>query len=93
MKTENPESQPEHTDTVQTRALLREVSTLATNAIVLSRPRTATADNQEEDDREDRILLMRHALERVGWVADVALRQLGEQGMFERAEDWMLADR
>jgi len=29
-------------------------------------------------------------IDRIGWVADVGLRKLGDSGCFARAEDWML---
>ncbi|QHJ01043.1 hypothetical protein GT347_25485 [Xylophilus rhododendri] len=75
----------------QARALLHEISGLANSAIRLSAPRASSADDPEDDDRDERIQMLRQSLERVGWVADVALRQLGDTGAFERAEDWMLA--
>lgn len=41
-------------------------------------------------DHEDRIQLLRQTLARIGWTTDVALRKLGDGGVFASAEDWML---
>ncbi|QHJ00399.1 hypothetical protein GT347_21910 [Xylophilus rhododendri] len=80
-----PEPTPSQTPD-QVQALLREINVLASNAIQLALQGTG-----EEEDKDQRILLLRQAMERVGWIADVALRRLGEPGAFESAEDWMLA--
>ncbi|QHJ01063.1 hypothetical protein GT347_25610 [Xylophilus rhododendri] len=74
--------------TESTRALLREVGAIASSAICLTLPGSGEAG---DETGADRMLLLRQALERVGWVTDVALRQLGEPGAFASAEDWMLA--
>lgn len=56
----------------------------------------STADRiavRNEDDIEalqNRIYIQTLFLDRIGWVADVALRKLGDSGSFARAEDWML---
>ena len=82
---------PEPPDTTQARELLREVCMLASMAIRVSRDRPGlTDDREEDDDRDDRIQLLRRTLDRIGWVADVAERKLGGTGAFARAEDWML---
>ena len=79
-------------DTTQARELMREVCMLANMAIRVSRDRPSLTDEQgdEDDDRDDRIQLLRRTLDRIGWVADVAERKLGGTGVFARAEDWML---
>ena len=82
---------PEPPATAQARELMREVCILASMAIRVSRDRPSLTDDQEEDDdRDDRIQLLRRTLDRIGWVADVAERKLGGTGAFARAEDWML---
>ena len=73
------------------RGLLCEVCMLASIAIRVSRPRVALDFvDEEDDDRDDRIQMLRQTLDRIGWVADVAQRKLGGTGSFARAEDWML---
>ena len=72
-------------------ALMREVSSLANTAIRLSRDRTGLLDDVDDDDLHDRLQLMRQTLGRIGWVADVAMRKLGDTGAFATAEDWMLS--
>lgn len=71
-------------------ALMREVCVLASTAIRLSRDRFGLVDDVDDDDLQDRLQLMRQALGRIGWVADVAMRKLGDTGAFATAEDWML---
>ena len=70
--------------------LMREVCSLANTAIRVSRLRPNLIDDEDDDDREDRIQLLRQTLSRIGWVADVAQRSLGGSGAFSSAEDWML---
>ena len=36
--------------------------------------------------------MLQRLLDRIGWVADVGLRELGAAGSFARAEDWLLTD-
>ena len=81
---------PEPPDTTQARELMREVCILASMAIRVSRDRPGVTDELDDDDRDDRIQLLRRTLDRIGWVSDVALRKLGGPGVFARAEDWML---
>jgi len=71
-------------------AMMREVCVLASTAIRLSRDRFGPVDDVDDDDLHDRIQLMRQALGRIGWVADVAMRKMGDAGVFATAEDWML---
>lgn len=71
--------------------LMREVCILANTAIRVSRHRPNLIHDEDDDDREDRIQLLRQTLNRIGWVADVAQRSLGGTGSFSSAEDWMLA--
>lgn len=35
---------------------------------------------------------MQYLVDRMGWVADVALRKLGDSGSLARPEDWMLPE-
>ena len=77
-------------DLEQTRNLLHEVCMLAATASRVSRPRPNLIHDEDDDDREDRIKLLRQTLDRIGWVADVAQRSLGGCGVYGRAEDWML---
>jgi len=81
---------PEPPNTEQARELLREVCILASTAIRVSRDRPGLIHDVDDDDRDDRIQLLRRTLDRIGWVADVAERKLGGTGAFARAEDWML---
>lgn len=71
------------------RGLLREVGSLASLALDMSR-KPLPAD-QEVEDLQSRVSVLQHLLDRIGWVADVGLRELGEPGSFARAEDWLLA--
>lgn len=70
--------------------LLREVGSLAALALDVSR-QPLPAD-QETEDLQSRVHVLQRLLDRIGWVADVGLRELGEPGSFARAEDWLLAD-
>jgi len=70
--------------------LLREVCALASAAIRVSRDRPNLIHDEDDDDRADRIHLLRQTMAQIGWVADVALRKMGDGGVFESAEDWML---
>jgi len=70
--------------------LLREVGSLAALALDLSR-QPLPAD-QETEDLQSRVNVLQRLLDRIGWVADVGLRELGAAGSFARAEDWLLAD-
>ena len=70
---------------------MREVCILANTAIRVSRDRPNLIHDEDDDDREERIQLLRQTLNRIGWVADVAQRALGGTGSFSSAEDWMLA--
>ena len=77
-------------DTEQACNLMREVCNLAATAVRVSRHRPTLIHDEDDDDRDDRIQLLRQTLDRIGWVADVAQRSLGGAGVFGRAEDWML---
>lgn len=81
---------PSHEDHLQTCAALREVCALASTAMRVSRDRPGLVHDVDEDDYEDRVQLLRQTLARIGWTTDVALRKLGEGGVFASAEDWML---
>ena len=87
----NPPSQsPSPEDHTQTCEVLREISALASTAMRVSRERPGSIHDVDEEDHEDRIQLLRQTLARIGWTTDVALRKLGETGVFATAEDWML---
>ncbi|MCZ2498535.1 hypothetical protein GN316_17375 [Xylophilus sp. Kf1] len=73
-----------------TRALLREVGALA--ALALDTARKPLPADQEAEDLQCRVSVLQRLLDRIGWVADVGLRELGDSGSFARAEDWLLAD-
>ena len=62
----------------------------ASSAIRVSRDRPNLIHDEDDDDQADRIHLLRQTLAQIGWVADVALRKMGDGGVFESAEDWML---
>jgi len=76
----------------QTNDLLREICVIASTSLGVSRDRPAIqqSDADDEEDLHDRLQALRQALGRIGWVADVALRRLGDPGCFADAEDWML---
>ncbi|MCZ2497720.1 hypothetical protein GN316_13225 [Xylophilus sp. Kf1] len=90
MKTSDFPRAPGASATDDAIALMREVCVLANTAMRLSRDRLGLIDDEYEDDLADRLQLMRQAVGRMGWVADVALRKLGDPGAFATAEDWML---
>ncbi len=77
-----------HKGAAHIEEVLREVNRLAATAIQLSR--LPCRPEEEEDDLQSRISMLQAFIDRMGWVADVGLRQLGERGAFDRAEDWML---
>lgn len=77
-------------DITDARNILHNLGTLAHVAMGVSRdPREGC---QSLDELEHRIQLLRHLVDRMGWVADVALRRLGDRGMLARPEDWMLPE-
>jgi len=74
----------------QARGLMREVCSLASTAMGLSGDRVSVRDEDEVDALQTRIQVLNLFIDRIGWVADVGLRKLGDSGSFARAEDWML---
>jgi len=70
--------------------VLRNLCALASTAIGVSRDRSERC--QSIDDLEQRIQLLKYLIDRMGWVADVALRKLGHAGLLARPEDWMMPD-
>ena len=90
MKNPNFHVLPDGAPSEDAVALMREVCVLASTAIRLSRDRFGLVEDVDDDDLHDRLQLMRQALGRIGWVADVAMRKLGNDGVFATAEDWML---
>ena len=81
---------PSLEDHEQTCIARREVCALASTAMRVSRERPGLIHDVDEEDHEDRIQLLRQTLARIGWTTDVALRKLGDGGVFASAEDWML---
>ena len=82
--------QPTDADIEQARGLLREVCTLASTAMALSGDRVDIRDEDDTDSLQTRVQVLNLFIDRIGWVADVGLRKLGDSGCFARAEDWML---
>lgn len=72
------------------KSVLRNLCALASAAIGVSRDRLTGC--QSIDELEKRIQIMEYLADRTGWVADVALRKLGDRGMLAGAEDWMLPE-
>lgn len=52
--------------------------------------RVAIRDEDDVDVLQTRAQTLHLFIDRIGWVADVSLRKLGDSGSFARAEDWML---
>ena len=77
-------------DIEQACGLLREVCSLASTAMGLSGDRVALRDEDDIDALQTRLQTLHLFIDRIGWVADVTLRKLGDSGSFARAEDWML---
>lgn len=79
------------TDIEHARGLMREVCSLASTAIGMSGDSIAARDDDDGVDAlQTRIRILHLFIDRIGWVADVGLRKLGDSGSFARAEDWML---
>ena len=79
---------PSPRDLEDARSALRHVGELASAALGISRDREQTCESS--DDLNQRLQLMQYLVDRMGWVADVGLRKLGDDGSLARAEDWML---
>ena len=77
-------------DIEQACHLMREVCALASTAMELSGDRVEIREDEEVDHLQTRIRILNLFIDRIGWVADVSLRKLGDSGSFARAEDWML---
>ena len=77
-------------DIEQARGLMREVCSLASTAMGMSGDRVSVRDEDDVDALQTRIRILGLFIDRIGWVADVSLRKLGDSGSFARAEDWML---
>jgi len=75
-------------DIEDTRSALRHLCELASAAVGLTRDREQTCESL--DDLNQRLQVMQYLVDRMGWVADVGLRKLGDSGSMARAEDWML---
>lgn len=81
---------PTSADVEHACRLMREVCSLAGTAMGMSGDRVAVRDEDDIDALQNRIQIQNLFIDRIGWVADVALRMLGDSGSFARAEDWML---
>ena len=79
---------PSPRDLDDARSALRHVGELASAALGISRDREQVCETS--DDLNQRLQLMQYLVDRMGWVADVGLRKLGDGGSLARAEDWML---
>jgi len=77
-------------DIEQARGLMREVCSLASTAMGMSGDRVEMLEEEDVDNLQTRIRVLHLFIDRIGWVADVSLRKLGDSGSFARAEDWML---
>ena len=72
----------------QLKALLRHVCSLAIATVSVSNGHAGA--EVEEADLHNHIRLLQATVDRMGWIADVSLKRLGDTGCFETAEDWML---
>lgn len=77
-------------DIEDARNVLKNLIGLASAAIGLTRDRPEECASIE--NLEQRLQLMQYLVDRMGWVADVALRKLGDNGSLARPEDWMLPE-
>ena len=77
-------------DLEQARGLMREVCSLASTAMGLCGDPVEMREDEDVDHLQSRIRILNLFIDRIGWVADVSLRKLGDSGCFARAEDWML---
>jgi hypothetical protein len=88
MTNEQPTTTPVHIE--EAKSVLRNLCSLASAAMGISREQ---ADGcLSLDALEHRLQLMHYLVDRMGWVADVALRKLGDSGSLARPEDWMLPE-
>ncbi|QHI99261.1 hypothetical protein GT347_15525 [Xylophilus rhododendri] len=74
----------------QARHVLRQLCSLANVAVGLSREAASVDEDGEALPHHAQLLQL--LVERIGWMADVGLRKLGDSGCFARAEDWMLPE-
>lgn len=77
-----------HDEINQLKELLRHVCSLAISGVAVSNGHAA--EGVEEADLHNHIRLMQATMDRMGWIADVGLKRLGDSGCFASAEDWML---
>ena len=77
-----------HQEITQLKALLRHVCSLAIAAVSVSNGHAG--EEVEEADLHNHIRLLQSTMDRMGWIADVTLKRLGDHGCFDSAEDWML---
>ncbi|QHI99625.1 hypothetical protein GT347_17570 [Xylophilus rhododendri] len=77
-----------HKDIDDLRQVLHHVSSLASAGIGITRDRSESCDSL--DDLQQQLHIVQYLLDRIGWASDVGLRKLGESGVLNNAEDWML---
>ena len=90
MKNEQRQTIVSPSDMEDARRVLKNLCGLASAAIGLTRDREEQCASIE--DLEQRLQLLQFLVDRMGWVADVALRKLGDSGSLARPEDWMLPE-
>lgn len=68
--------------------LLRHVCSLAIAGMSLSS--AASGLDDDGPDLQGHIRMLQSTIDRMGWIADLGLKKLGDVGCFDSAEDWML---